>query len=93
MTSEQIPTISPSVTAETGTQPQPPISEEALDEWRWIMQERQKGTFDAYEGMHVAVYQQKILEASWDPILLRKYVALRDGIPAERIVLTYIERA
>jgi hypothetical protein len=65
--------------------------EEIVDEWRWIREERPKGTFDEYAGKHVAVYKKKILGASWDPYLLGEYIQLRDGIPAGAIVFVYIE--
>ncbi len=70
----------------------PPIPEELLEEWRWIMKGRDEGVFDEYAGKHVAVYQQKIWGSSYDPDLLREYLALKHQMDAERFVIVYIDR-
>lgn len=70
----------------------PPIPEEIVEEWRWIMKGRDEGVFDDYAGKHVAVYQQKIWGGSYDPELLREYLALKHQIDPERFVIVYIDR-
>jgi hypothetical protein len=70
----------------------PPIPEEILEEWRWIMKGRDEGVFDEYPGKHVAVYQQKIWGSSYDPELLREYLALKHQMDPERFVIVYIDR-
>jgi hypothetical protein len=69
-----------------------PIDEEIVEEWRWIMEARQRGDFDSYRGQHVAVYRQKIWGSSYDPELLREYIALKYQIDPERLVVVYIDR-
>ena len=68
------------------------IPEEILNEWRWIFRGREEGVFDAYAGKHVAVYQQKIWGSSYDPDLLREYLALKHQIDPEKLVIVYIDR-
>ena len=70
----------------------PPIPEEILEEWRWIMNGRDEGVFDEHRGKHVADYQQKIWGSSYDPDLLREYLALKHQIDPERFVIVYIDR-
>lgn len=70
----------------------PPIPEEILEEWRWIMKGREEGVFDEYAGKHVAVYQQKIWGSSYDPDLLREYLALKHRMDPECFVIVYIDR-
>lgn len=68
------------------------IPEDILNEWRWIFQGRDEGVFDEYRGKHVAVYQQKIWGSSYDPELLREYLALKYQIDPESFVIVYIDR-
>lgn len=68
------------------------IDEQIVNEWRWIMDARARGDFDDYPGKHVAVYQQKIWGSSYDPELLREFIALKHQIDPERLVVVYIDR-
>jgi hypothetical protein len=68
------------------------IPEEVLEDWCWIMNGRDEGVFDEYPGKHVAVYQQKIWGSSYDPDLLREYLALKHQIDPTRFVVVYIDR-
>jgi hypothetical protein len=84
------PTVSPTPAnthSEWGDMP-----EETLNEWRWIMKGREEGVFDEYAGKHVAVYQQKVWGSSFDPDLLREYLALKHQIDPEKFVMVYIDR-
>jgi hypothetical protein len=67
-----------------------PLPEEILDEWRWIHKGQAEGLFNAYAGKHIAVFQQKVWESSWDPELLLKYVALKYNLDPERVVVAYV---
>ena len=85
--------VPPNTASERGAQsPWGEIPEQILDEWRWIFHGREEGVFDDYPGKHVAVYQQKIWGSSYDPELLREYVALKYQIDPERLVVVYIDR-
>jgi hypothetical protein len=55
------------------------------------MQEREKGSFDEYAGQHVAVLAKKVLGASCDPALLRRYLAEKYHVDPERLVFFYME--
>jgi hypothetical protein len=68
------------------------IPEEILNEWRWIMKGREEGAFDEHAGKHVAVYQQKVWGSSYDPDLLREYLALKHQIDPQKFVIVYIDR-
>ncbi len=68
------------------------IPEETLNEWRWIVKGREEGVFDEYAGKHVAVYQQKIWGSSYDPELLREYLALKHQINPGKFIVVYIDR-
>ncbi|HEY7312324.1 MAG TPA: hypothetical protein VH643_23370 [Gemmataceae bacterium] len=100
MKSDTTPPISPPVapalnvpsSAQAEESMNPPIPEEIVEDWRWIMKGREEGVFDSYAGKHVAVYQQKIWGSSLDAELLREYVALKHQIDPERLVIVYIDR-
>jgi hypothetical protein len=87
-----VPTLPPPSSVQAGETMNPPIPEEILEEWRWIMKGRDEGVFDEYAGKHVAVYQQKIWGSSYDPDLLREYLALKHQMDPERFVIVYIDR-
>jgi hypothetical protein len=70
----------------------PPIPEEILDSWRWIYQGREEGLFDQYAGKHIAVFDRKVWGSSFDPDLLREYVALKYQLDPDRLVIAYIDR-
>jgi hypothetical protein len=38
-----------------------PLSEEMLDEWRWIFKGREEGWLAEYVGKHIAVVHQKVV--------------------------------
>jgi hypothetical protein len=65
--------------------------DDMADEWRWIHEQRSTGTFDAYIGKHVAVYQHQVLGATRDVELLREVLVERHQIAPERIVFVYID--
>jgi hypothetical protein len=69
----------------------PPIPEEILDSWRWIYKGREEGLFDQYAGKHIAVFDQKVWGSSYDPELLREYVALKHQLDPNRLVIAYID--
>lgn len=69
----------------------PPIPEEILDSWRWIFQGREEGSFDQYAGKHIAVFDRKVWGSSFDPELLREYVALKYQLDPDRLVIAYID--
>jgi hypothetical protein len=69
----------------------PPIPEEILDSWRWIYQGREEGLFDQYAGKHIAVFDHKVWGSSFDPELLREYVALKYQLDPDRLVIAYID--
>jgi hypothetical protein len=68
-----------------------PLPEDVLDEWRWINQGIEEGWFEEFKGKHVAVCDKKVLASSWDPILLRDYVALKYQLNPDRVVIAYID--
>ena len=79
--------------SEQGTQsPWGEIPEQILEDWRWIFNGREEGVFDGYAGKHVAAYQQKIWGSSYDPDLLREYVALKYQIDPKQLVVVYFGR-
>jgi hypothetical protein len=67
--------------------PAHPFEEEIIEQWRWIYEERRKGTFDEHAGKFVAVMDKKVYESGRDPDLLMKYVVLKYGLNPERIVI------
>jgi hypothetical protein len=83
---------SPITPSQASDAPTPPIPEEIVEEWRWILKGREEGFFDEYPGKHVAVYQQKIWGSSYDPELLREYLALKHHIDPARFIMVYIDR-
>jgi hypothetical protein len=95
----EVPMTQDRSTPQTGTAPtdgkaaEPfTIPEEVLDAWRWIAEERQKGTFDDYRGQHIAVLDRQLLGAGRDPDLLRELLALKNKIDPERLVIAYIDQ-
>jgi len=88
-------TTQPAAPAEPAKPPAPaqeaPIPEAVLDDWRWVNQERGTGRFDEHAGKHVAVLGREVLGSSWDPILLRQYLAEKHGLDPERLVIFYVD--
>lgn len=70
----------------------PPIPEEILDALRWIYKDAEEGLFEQYAGKHIAVFDRKVWGSSYDPELLREYLALKHQIDPERFVIVYIDR-
>lgn len=68
-----------------------PFDEEELENWRWIYAERKTDRLRPYGGKWIAVYQKKIVESGRDPEMMRKYVALRDGIDPNKITLAFLD--
>jgi hypothetical protein len=68
-----------------------PFPEAVLADWRWVHQQKATGQFAEYAGMHVAVLDQKVLGASWDPILLRQTLAEKHHLDPQRLVVTYVD--
>jgi hypothetical protein len=60
-------------------EPDSAVDKEALEDWSWALQERSKGRFDKYAGLHVAVVNRTALGSSRDPNLLRQYLAENCG--------------
>jgi hypothetical protein len=69
----------------------PPIPEEILDSLRWIYEDAQEGFFEQYAGKHIAVFDRKVWGSSYDPDLLREYVALKYQLDRNRLLITYID--
>lgn len=69
----------------------PPIPEEILDSWRWIHEDAEEGLFAQYAGKHIAVFERKVWGSSYDPDLLREYVALKYQLDPDRLVIAYID--
>jgi hypothetical protein len=68
-----------------------PPSDDTLDEWRWIYKVGPQGALMQYAGKHIAVFQQKVWESSWDPELLLKYVVLKYGLDPQKVVIAYVD--
>jgi hypothetical protein len=62
-----------------------------LDAWRWIYKGREEGLFDQYAGKHIAFFDRKVWGSSFDPELLREYVALKAPLDPGRLVIAYID--
>lgn len=90
------PPVAPALNVPSSAQAEesmnPPIPEEILDAWRWIFQGREEGLFDQYAGKHIAVFDRKVWGSSYDPELLREYVALKHHLDPDRLVIAYIDR-
>ncbi|HZV08000.1 MAG TPA: hypothetical protein VE999_23150 [Gemmataceae bacterium] len=89
------PATGPAVNAPSRVQAEetmnPPIPEEILDSLRWIYLEAEPGSFEQYAGKHIAVFDRKVWGCSYDPDLLREYVALKYQLDPDRLVITYID--
>jgi hypothetical protein len=69
-----------------------PTLDEVRAEWLWIREHAADGTIDPegkYWGLHIAVYQQKVVGAGPGPIVLQIRLARELGIHPERTVVVY----
>jgi hypothetical protein len=66
--------------------------QEALADVAWMRNEYNKGTFDAYRGEYVAIHRKTIVGHHASLLQLREQVAQETGIPAGRLVTTFISR-
>jgi hypothetical protein len=80
--------------SETSTNPQPseprplpPLDEEMIDNWRWIVEEGAKGRFYEYDGKYVAIMNKTIYGSGRDPELLEKYVVEKYGLDPKRLII------
>lgn len=89
------PPMEPALNAPSSVQAEeamnPPIPEEILDSWRWIYKDAEEGIFEQYAGKHIAVFDRKVWGSSYDPELLREYVALKYQLDPNRLVIAYID--
>jgi hypothetical protein len=59
----------------------------------WFVDQQSSGALDKYEGMHVAILGEHILEADSDKNeLIRRLESLGNTIPPNRIVIKYVYR-
>lgn len=81
----------PQESATNPPRPSRPFDEDELENWRWISAERKTRRLEPYAGRFIAVYRKAVVESGSDPQLLRKYVALRDGIDPEQLTIAYMD--
>lgn len=71
-----------------------PTRDDVRPEWVWVydhlMPAQSRDPDGPYWGMHVAVYNQKVVGADTEPGRLRVRVARELGIHPERMVIVYL---
>jgi hypothetical protein len=70
-----------------------PTDDDIRPEWLWVRDHAADGSIDPegkYWGLHVAVYQQRIVGAGREPIALQVRLARELNIHPERMVVTLL---
>lgn len=70
-----------------------PTLDDVRPEWLWVHEHAADGSIDPggkYWGLHVAIYQQRVIGADTEPGRLQVRLARELGIHPERIVTFYL---
>jgi hypothetical protein len=70
-----------------------PTLDDVRPEWLWVQEHAADGSIDPegkYAGLHVAIYQQKVVGADTDPIRLQIRMSRELNVHPERVITTYI---
>jgi hypothetical protein len=70
-----------------------PDLEAVKADWRWVNQQRNLDAFRPFEGQHLAVIDQEIVDHDPSSLRLQLRIARDRGIHPERVVIFYVEPA
>ena len=93
-TSEVLPAANASIDPNDEGSPRIPVAaflDTIRDDWTWAFAERDKGTFDEYEGRFIAVLNRQVVGADKDQMILREETAARLNVDTERLLILYVD--
>ncbi len=77
---------------ESRTTPRSAESEERLlQDWRWVLQQREQGNLACYAGKHIAVSGQTVLLSDDDLYMLHQTLLKKHDVDPREIVVTFID--